>query len=289
VVAARERELNAPVTLDSLAGMGWERPYHGIALWIFMLGMAGFPLTGGMFGKLFVFSAAYDAGDWWLVLLGVAVAKALAAVADQLPRGGSVNLSYGDDDIAEYIRQLTADHLIHGWDLAAATGQDRSLDPEVVAEVAAWYRDQETSYRSSGSVAARPASSSPARSRMRACISSILSLIACMSSGVNRGSPPVPIIRREICRKSTASSPSMAPIWTTCGNLSATAASLSRTSCWKRYSRISGAAALLTIEAQNTDKLALYLGECRERGIPVVVSFGSVAASGGYWIATAGE
>ena len=72
VVAARERELNAPVTLDSLAGMGWERPYYGVALWIFMLGMAGFPLTGGMFGKLFVFSAAYDAGDWWLVLLGVA-------------------------------------------------------------------------------------------------------------------------------------------------------------------------------------------------------------------------
>ena len=72
VVAARERELEAPVTLESLAGMGWERPYHGIALWIFMLGMAGFPLTGGMFGKLFVFSAAYDAGDWWLVLVGVA-------------------------------------------------------------------------------------------------------------------------------------------------------------------------------------------------------------------------
>jgi len=72
VVAARERELQAPVSLESLAGMGWERPYHGIALWIFMLGMAGFPLTGGMFGKLFVFSAAYDAGDWWLVLIGVA-------------------------------------------------------------------------------------------------------------------------------------------------------------------------------------------------------------------------
>ena len=88
----------------------------------------------------------------------VAADEALAAVADQLPRGGSVNLSYGDEDIAEYIRQLTADHLIHGWDLAAATGQDRRLDPEVVAEVAAWYRDQENSYRSSGSVAARPES-----------------------------------------------------------------------------------------------------------------------------------
>jgi DNA polymerase-3 subunit alpha len=30
------------------------------------------------------------------------------------------------------------------------------------------------------------------------------------------------------------------------------------------------AAALLTIESQNTDKLALYLGECRERSIPVL-------------------
>ena len=72
VVAARERELQRPVTLESLTGLGWERPYHGVALWTFMLGMAGFPLTGGLFGKLFVFSAAYDAGDWWLVLIGVA-------------------------------------------------------------------------------------------------------------------------------------------------------------------------------------------------------------------------
>jgi NADH-quinone oxidoreductase subunit N len=72
VVAARERELQAPVTLESLAGFGWERPYHGVALWTFMLGMAGFPLTGGLFGKFFVFSAAYDAGQWWLVLIGVA-------------------------------------------------------------------------------------------------------------------------------------------------------------------------------------------------------------------------
>ena len=30
------------------------------------------------------------------------------------------------------------------------------------------------------------------------------------------------------------------------------------------------AAALLTIESQNTDKLALYLGECRDRGVPVL-------------------
>jgi NADH-quinone oxidoreductase subunit N len=71
VVAARERELGLPLKLEGLAGLGWERPFFGVALWIFMLGMAGFPLTGGFFGKLFVFSAAYDAGDWWLVLVGV--------------------------------------------------------------------------------------------------------------------------------------------------------------------------------------------------------------------------
>ena len=66
--------------------MGWERPYHGIALWTFMLGMAGFPLTGGLFGKLFVFSAAYDAGEWWLVLIGVAAtAVSLGLLPERRP------------------------------------------------------------------------------------------------------------------------------------------------------------------------------------------------------------
>ena len=86
-----------------------------------------------------------------------AAATALAAVAEQLPIGGTVNLSYGDEDIAEYIRQLTADHLIHGWDLAAATGQDRVLDAEVVAEVAAWFAEREDLYRGAGMIAERPA------------------------------------------------------------------------------------------------------------------------------------
>ena len=69
-----------------------------------------------------------------------------------------MHLSYGEEDIEEYIRQLVADHLIHGWDLAVATGQHRTLDPELVAEVAAWFRDREDIYRSSGSIAERPAS-----------------------------------------------------------------------------------------------------------------------------------
>jgi NADH-quinone oxidoreductase subunit N len=71
VVAARERELGTPVTLDNLAGFGWERPFFGISMWVFMLGMLGFPLTGGFIGKFYVFSAAYDSGLWWLVVAGV--------------------------------------------------------------------------------------------------------------------------------------------------------------------------------------------------------------------------
>jgi NADH-quinone oxidoreductase subunit N len=72
VVALRERELGEPTTLDNLAGFGWRRPLHGIALWIFMLSFAGFPLTGGFVGKLYVFSAAYRSGWIWLVIVGVA-------------------------------------------------------------------------------------------------------------------------------------------------------------------------------------------------------------------------
>jgi NADH-quinone oxidoreductase subunit N len=71
VVAARERELQAPVTLDNLGGLGWERPFLGAAMWVFMLGFMGMPLTGGLIGKFYVFSAAYEAGWWWLIVAGV--------------------------------------------------------------------------------------------------------------------------------------------------------------------------------------------------------------------------
>jgi len=71
VVAARERELGVPVTLENLAGYGWERPLLGISMWAFMLGFAGFPLTGGFVGKFYAFAAAYRHGWTWLVIVGV--------------------------------------------------------------------------------------------------------------------------------------------------------------------------------------------------------------------------
>jgi NADH-quinone oxidoreductase subunit N len=71
VVAARERELGVPVTFENLAGFGWERPLLGISMWAFMLGFAGFPLTGGFIGKFYAFAAAYEHGWTWLVVVGV--------------------------------------------------------------------------------------------------------------------------------------------------------------------------------------------------------------------------
>ena len=71
IVAAREKELGRPVTLENLAGFGWERPFLGVAMWFFMFGFAGLPLGGGFVGKFYVFAAAYDHGWAWLVVVGV--------------------------------------------------------------------------------------------------------------------------------------------------------------------------------------------------------------------------
>jgi NADH-quinone oxidoreductase subunit N len=71
VVAARERELGEAVTLDNLAGFGWERPFLGLAMWLFVFGFAGLPVGGGFVAKFYVFSAAYRHGWTWLVIVGV--------------------------------------------------------------------------------------------------------------------------------------------------------------------------------------------------------------------------
>jgi NADH-quinone oxidoreductase subunit N len=71
IVAARERELREPVTLDNLSGMGWERPFLGFSLALFAFAFIGLPPGGLFMGKLFAFSAAVDADMTWLVIVGV--------------------------------------------------------------------------------------------------------------------------------------------------------------------------------------------------------------------------
>jgi uncharacterized protein (TIGR03086 family) len=87
-----------------------------------------------------------------------AAKEATTAVAEALPRGGTVHLSYGEEQLDEYVRQLAADHLVHAWDLAVATGGEIRLDPAVVTEVAGWYAEREHLYRGAGMVAPRAVS-----------------------------------------------------------------------------------------------------------------------------------
>jgi uncharacterized protein (TIGR03086 family) len=67
----------------------------------------------------------------------------------------TVHLSFGDVPASEYLYQLTADHLVHGWDLAAATGGDRHFDEDVVAAVADWFSERESLYRDGGAIGPR--------------------------------------------------------------------------------------------------------------------------------------
>lgn len=77
------------------------------------------------------------------------------SVAGRIPAGGTVALSYGEESVDNYVSQLAADHLIHGWDLAVATGQDTTLDPDLVAQVGSWFAGWEAAYRQGGAVAGR--------------------------------------------------------------------------------------------------------------------------------------
>ena len=81
--------------------------------------------------------------------------EATQATAKHLPEGGMVNVSWGQIPAEEYIWQLTADHLIHAWDLAAATGQSRDMDTEVVTAVAQWFAPNEDMVRAAGVIKER--------------------------------------------------------------------------------------------------------------------------------------
>jgi NADH-quinone oxidoreductase subunit N len=65
-------------TLSDYRGLFYEHPLLAGALSLFLLSLAGVPITSGFVGKLLVFGAAIEAGYAWLVVVGV-VASAVAA------------------------------------------------------------------------------------------------------------------------------------------------------------------------------------------------------------------
>jgi uncharacterized protein (TIGR03086 family) len=81
---------------------------------------------------------------------------AVAATAEALAAGRTVHLSFGDTTAEEYAYQLASDHVIHGWDLAVATGGDADIDPDLVEALAVWFADREELYRAAGAIGDRP-------------------------------------------------------------------------------------------------------------------------------------
>ncbi len=71
VVIAVGKEDNAGENLEDYAGLSSRRPFLAAAMAIFMLSLAGVPPLAGFWGKLYVFSAAMEAGLAVLVVVGV--------------------------------------------------------------------------------------------------------------------------------------------------------------------------------------------------------------------------
>ncbi len=59
------------VSLDDYAGLGRRHPLLAALLTIFLLSLIGIPLTGGFFGKFYIFRAAIQADLIWLAVLGL--------------------------------------------------------------------------------------------------------------------------------------------------------------------------------------------------------------------------
>lgn len=71
VISAFEDKNQKDLTLDGIAGLGVKHPIMGALFTIFLLSMAGIPLTSGFIGKYGLFSAAVSAGEIPLVVIAV--------------------------------------------------------------------------------------------------------------------------------------------------------------------------------------------------------------------------
>ncbi|MGA3538490.1 TIGR03086 family metal-binding protein [Micromonosporaceae bacterium DT194] len=74
-----------------------------------------------------------------------AAADGAVSSADVLDR--TVRGPAGEIPAEEYLHQMLAEHLIHGWDLAVAIGVDPGLDPAVVHECADWFTSRVANYQ----------------------------------------------------------------------------------------------------------------------------------------------
>ncbi len=71
VVTWFSRQGEKYVNVEDLAGLGARQPMVAAMLTIFLLSLIGVPLTGGFFGKFYIFRAALDSNLIWLTVIGL--------------------------------------------------------------------------------------------------------------------------------------------------------------------------------------------------------------------------
>jgi len=69
ILASDERKER--VVFEDFRGFGFVSPAVGAAMFVFMLSLAGIPLTAGFAGKFQIFKSAVDGGFIWLAVIGV--------------------------------------------------------------------------------------------------------------------------------------------------------------------------------------------------------------------------
>jgi NADH-quinone oxidoreductase subunit N len=70
-LAALARDGREPLSLSDLAGLSQRRPMLAASLTLFLISLAGVPVSGGFVGKFYLFTAAVNAGYVGLALVGV--------------------------------------------------------------------------------------------------------------------------------------------------------------------------------------------------------------------------
>jgi NADH-quinone oxidoreductase subunit N len=71
IILSFSRKGDLRVNLDDYAGLGKKAPLAAAALSLFLVSLAGIPLTGGFMGKFYLFSAAIQEGYVGLAIIGV--------------------------------------------------------------------------------------------------------------------------------------------------------------------------------------------------------------------------
>ncbi|RPF22952.1 NADH-quinone oxidoreductase subunit NuoN [Myceligenerans xiligouense] len=99
--------LGEATDLAAWRGLGRRAPWLTAAFSLFLLSMAGIPLTAGFVAKFGVFSAAVSAGYWWLAVVGVLAS--VVAVAFYVRVIVIMVMTPSNDDMSAAARAAAAD------------------------------------------------------------------------------------------------------------------------------------------------------------------------------------